>query len=85
MVPAAHWQVFGRAERIETHDLTPSEETFEVSKLSLGVLRDFRISGRVTLGIGALHSFNFVPGALEASYGGDPEGTMVFIRLDAGS
>ena len=85
IVPAADWQVFGRAERIETHDLTPSEETFDVGKVSLGVLRDFRISERVTLGIGALHSFNFIPGPLEASYGGDPDGSMVFIRLVAGS
>lgn len=82
---ASHWQVFGRAERIETHDLTPFEETFDVSKLSLGALRDFRVGGRMTLGIGALHSFNSVPGALEASYGGDPEGTLLFIRLVAGT
>ena len=85
VVPAAHWQVFVRGERIETHDLTPLEATFDVSKISLGVLRDFRIGGRMTLGIGALHSFNFVPGALEASYGGDPDGTMVFIRFLAGT
>lgn len=85
LVPAADWQVFGRAEHIETHDLTPLEESFDVGKVSLGALRDFRISRRVTLGIGALHSFNFVPGTLEASYGGDPDGTMVFIRLVAGN
>ena len=85
VVPAARWQVFARGEHIETHDLTPLEETFDVSKLSLGVLRDFRIGERMTLGIGALHSFNFVPGALEASYGGDPDGTMVFMRFVAGT
>jgi len=85
VMPAAGWQLFGRAEHIETHDLTPLEETFDAGKLSLGVLRDFRVGRRVSLGIGALHSFNFVPGALEASYGGDPDGTMVFIRFVAGN
>ena len=62
-------------------DYTP----LDVSKLSLGVLRDFRIGERMTLGIGALHSFNFVPGALEASYGDDPDGTLVFIRFVGGT
>ncbi len=85
VVPVVDWQVFGRAERIETHDLTAFEETFDVGKVSLGLIRDFRVSERVTLGFGALHSFNFIPDRLEASYGGDPDGTMVFIRFVAGT
>ena len=83
-IPAQGWQLFGRAEQVETHDLTPAEEIFEVRKVSLGLLRDFPLGRRMTLGIGALHSFNFIPAALEPSYGGDPSGTMVFVRLVAG-
>ena len=40
------------------------------------ILRD-----HVKIGIGALYAFNFVPRALEESYGGDPNGAMTFIRL----
>ncbi len=29
----------------------------------------------------ALYAFNFVPDALEESYGGDPNGAMTFVRL----
>jgi hypothetical protein len=78
--PNPDWTFFARAEQIESDELLPgSIET--VSKTSLGVIRDFAIAPRTTFGVGALYGFNFVPGDLEPSYGGDPEGAMTFVRL----
>ena len=48
---------------------------------SVGAIRDFQIADRVTFGIGALYSHNFLPNVLEPSYGGDPDGAMGFVRL----
>ncbi|MEO8137871.1 MAG: hypothetical protein ABI831_28330, partial [Betaproteobacteria bacterium] len=78
--PNNDWTVFARAEQIETGELLPgSIET--VAKASVGVIRDFEIAPRVTFGVGALYSHNFVSDTLEPSYGGDPEGAMTFVRL----
>jgi hypothetical protein len=42
-VPAADWQVFARAEWVETHELGGDlEEVHAVAKVSLGVRREFR-------------------------------------------
>jgi hypothetical protein len=80
------WTLFGRAEHIETNELAGDGHghhgpVFDVSKVSAGVIRDFRVADHVRFGIGALYALNFVPAGLEASYGGDPDGAMVFIRL----
>lgn len=78
--PSPEWTLFARAEQIETAELGlgPVET---VAKASFGVIRDFEIAPRVTFGVGALYSQNFVPDALEPSYDGDPAGAMTFIRL----
>ncbi len=81
------WTVFGRAEHTENDELAPVDggghhgPTFDVAKISLGAIRDFRVAERVRIGIGALYAFNFVPGGLEPSYGGDPSGAMAFLRI----
>jgi hypothetical protein len=79
------WTLFARAERTENNELVSvgghHGPTFEVAKVSLGSIRDFRVAPHVRLGIGALYAMNFVPAALEALYAGDPDGAMVFIRL----
>lgn len=86
--PDRDWTFFGRGEIIETNELGggghhgPIET---VGKISLGVVRDFDVSENVRLGIGGLYSFNFVPDTLEPSYGGDPDGAMVFLRLAVAS
>jgi hypothetical protein len=84
-VPARDWTLFGRAEWVETHELTPTEDIFQVSKLSLGVLREFRVTERIGLGLGGLYSFNRVEQELEAAYGGSPEGAMIFLQFTAGT
>ncbi|HYI40893.1 MAG TPA: hypothetical protein VE053_11305 [Allosphingosinicella sp.] len=84
-VALGRWTLFGRAERIETDELTRAGghhgPVYEVGKASLGAIRDFRVSPRSRLGLGGLWAFDFVPGALEPAYGGDPKGGMIFLRL----
>ncbi|MGQ0558028.1 MAG: hypothetical protein ACT4OE_00315 [Sphingosinicella sp.] len=79
------WTLFSRAEMVETNELLSfgghHGPTFQVGKVSAGAIRDFRLAPHVRLGIGGLYAFNFVPGALEASYDGDPRGAMLFVRL----
>ena len=85
-VPAADWQIFGRAEWIETHELGEDEaEIHEVGKLSIGVRREFPLSERVRFGLGALYTLNEVDEALRPSYGGSPDGAMLFVQLIAGT
>lgn len=79
------WTLFGRAEYAENNELLSvgghHGPAFNVGKVSVGAVRDFRVASHVKLGIGALAAFNFVPAQLEALYGGDPKGAMAFVRL----
>ena len=59
-------------------------EAFRVGKVSLGLVRDFRLAPNLNLGLGGLYAFNFVPDELEAEYGGDLNGAMAFVRLKVG-
>jgi hypothetical protein len=84
-VPIRDWTLFGRAEQVETYELTPTEDVFEVSKISVGALRESRLTENVRLGLGALYSFNRVADELRPSYDGNPEGAMVFLQFTAGT
>jgi hypothetical protein len=79
------WTAFGRAEYAQNDELTfaggQHGPRFDVGKISLGAIRDFRIAPNVRFGVGGLYAMNFVPGPLEALYAGDPDGAMLFIRL----
>lgn len=84
--PVEAWTVFARAERIETDELTPGlggghGDLHVVSKASVGVVHDWRLSQHVRFGLGGLYAVNRVTAALEPLYGGDPDGAMVFVRL----
>lgn len=79
--PTRAWTFFGRAEQIETTELLTPGPVETVAKVSVGAIRDFQIANRVTLGVGALFSHDFLPGALRPSYGDDPDGAMTFVRL----
>ncbi len=83
--PARDWLLFARAEWVETHELTPAETVYEVSKASIGARREFRITERSRIGFGALYSINSVAEALKESYGGSPDGMMVFLQFTAGT
>jgi hypothetical protein len=83
--PTEMWTVFARAEHEQNNELIAFSSTpvaYTVGKTSIGVIRDFRISDNVKIGVGALYAFNFVPQTLAALYGSsDPQGGMAFIRL----
>jgi len=83
-VPVANWQLFARAEWIETHELGDDHhDIHEVGKLSAGLLREFPVTERVSLGLGALYTLNEIDRELRRSYGGSPNGAMVFLRFYA--
>jgi len=79
------WTLFGRAEYTENNELLflggHHGPRFNVGKVSLGLIRDFRLGEHVKFGVGGLFALNFVPPQLEALYGGDPKGAMAFVRL----
>ncbi|MES2860302.1 MAG: hypothetical protein V4701_02465 [Pseudomonadota bacterium] len=84
--PDDRWTVFARAERIETDELLPGPggghgDLFTVAKASIGAVHDWKIAPRVRFGLGGLYAINRVPAGLETSYGGDPDGGMIFMRL----
>jgi hypothetical protein len=79
--PNQAWTFFARAEQIETRELLPAAGEQTVQEASIGAIRDFQIAPRVIFGVGALYSHDFVPGALDGSYGDHPEGAMGFVRL----
>ncbi|MGH8129885.1 MAG: hypothetical protein ACRES3_03410 [Steroidobacteraceae bacterium] len=83
--PGRDWTLFARVETVETHELGPAEEVHSVGKFSFGARRDFRLTDRLRLGIGALYSINAVADELKPSYGGDPDGAMVFLSFGAGT
>jgi hypothetical protein len=85
-VPAPAWQLFARAEWIESPELGEDHhDVHEVGKLSLGLLREFPVTERMRLGVGALYTLNEIDAELRPSYGGSPDGAMVFVQFIAGS
>jgi hypothetical protein len=83
--PSSAWTIFARAERVETDELTFAAghhgPVFTVAKASLGAVRDWPLSEHLSVGLGGLYAFDFLPSGLDAAYGGDPHGGMVFTRL----
>jgi hypothetical protein len=78
------WTVFGRGEMTQNRELTDVEDgpAYRVGKVSLGAVRDFRVTEHLALGAGGLFAVNFVPDALAPAYGGhNPTGAMAFVRL----
>jgi hypothetical protein len=85
------WTLFGRGEiaenneLIEAHDEEEGEhhaEAFTVGKVSIGLVRDFKVAEHLAIGVGGLYSLNFVPRGLKQEYGGrTPHGAMGFVRL----
>jgi hypothetical protein len=79
---------FARAERVAEDELfegaSPLQgQTFTVSKISLGYIRDLHLDDHVKLGVGGLVSRYDFPGALNRAYG-DPTSFMIFLRLKVG-
>jgi hypothetical protein len=77
---------FGRIERVEKDELfdegaPQAGQTFTVNKMTLGYIRDFRVSDDVKIGLGALASAYSLPGSLTSAYGSHPTSYMIFARL----
>ena len=84
--PNDRWTVFARAERIESDELLtlPGQthgDLHSVGKASVGIVHDWRLNRYTRFGLGGLYAVNRVPDALDAAYGGDPDGAMIFVRL----
>jgi hypothetical protein len=77
---------FGRLERVAKDELfddgaPQAGQTFAVSKLSLGYIRDFTLATHLKLGVGALVSAYSTPNSLDSVYGAHPTSYMIFARL----
>ena len=81
--PASAWTLFARAESIESDEIFPAAGVKTVGELTLGGIHDWRVAEYLKLGVGGLYAFDFVPKTPKPSYGGDPHGAMVFLRLIA--
>lgn len=83
--PNEAWTVFGRAERTENNELAGDGDhhgpTYDVAKVSLGAVHDWRLAEHVQVGLGGLYAWNFIPAGLEPAYDGDQAGAMAFVRL----
>ncbi|HEX5184078.1 MAG TPA: hypothetical protein VFW19_13145 [Allosphingosinicella sp.] len=76
--------LFARGEIVGNDELAGGGarmQAYGVGKISLGAIRDFRLAPHLSFGVGALVARDFVPRPLAASYGGDRDGAMAFIRL----
>lgn len=84
-VGLGNWTVFGRAEYTQNDELLfvggRPGPVFDVGKVSVGAIRDFRLAKHLKFGLGGLVTFNFIPRPLESLYAGDPKGAMAFVRL----
>ena len=59
----------------------PTEQSFNVSAIQLGYIREITRTHWATVGLGAAGTVNFVPALLEANYGSrTPLGVFVFLR-----
>ena len=79
------WTLFGRAEYTQNDELLFTGghrgPAFDVGKVSLGAVRDFRLAPHLKFGLGGLFALDFVPEPLKALYGGDRHGVMAFVRV----
>jgi hypothetical protein len=78
--------IFGRGEYTQNDELIVAAAgghgpAYDVGKISLGAIRDFRLAPHLAFGIGALVARNFVPHTLAPLYGGDRNGAMAFVRV----
>ncbi|MEI9932515.1 MAG: hypothetical protein WDM89_18750 [Rhizomicrobium sp.] len=79
--PADLWTLFARAEWEQNDELIASGAKESVGKLSLGIIRDWRVAEHWKIGLGGSYDFVFVPSTLNGAYGSDPHGAMLFTRI----
>jgi hypothetical protein len=81
--PNDRWTLFARGESLENDELAPGPAR-DVGRLSIGAIRDWRLSEHTVFGVGALFEHTLIPTGLEADYSNDPNGAMGFVRLKIG-
>jgi hypothetical protein len=78
--------VFARAERVQKDDLfLPGDpmagQAFTIGEGTVGYIRDFAAGAHAVFGVGGLGTIDFVPTALESTYGKkNPLSFMLFVR-----
>ena len=82
--PAPTWTVFSRGEILGSDELVPGNRVRTAGKVGLGLIHDWKLADRLSLGLGGLYDFDFAPSSPIASYGSDPHGSMFFVRLIGG-
>jgi hypothetical protein len=81
--PAPLWTLFARGESIGSDELVPGPQVRGAGEFSLGAIRDFALDAHWKAGLGGLYAFDFAPSSPTASYGSQPHGAAVFVRLVA--
>jgi hypothetical protein len=85
-VPAPDWQLFSRVEWVESNELGDDHhEVHDVAKLTVGARREFPLTARMRLAVGALYAVDQVDSALDPAYGGSPNGAMLFLQFLSGT
>jgi long-subunit fatty acid transport protein len=80
--PAELWTLFTRAEWVQNSELDALGRKLEASQITVGGIKDWRVDEHWKFGVGALYAFDFAPHAVPG-YGGNPHGTMAFVRVVA--
>jgi len=86
IVVADEHSFFARAEWAQKDELSGAGsllagQVFDVGKLSVGYIHDWRLAQHLRLGLGGLISLYQLPDAIQTSYGNDPHSYMLFARL----
>jgi len=81
--PAELWTAFARAEWEQNNELVPGNAIHDVGELTLGGIHDWKVADHFKFGVGASYTFDFVPSPLTTTYGSDPHGALLFVRLAA--
>jgi hypothetical protein len=79
--PAKAWTAFARTEWEQNAEIDASGGVRGVGELTLGGIHDWKVADHAKFGLGASYTFDFVPSSVAPSYGSDPHGAMVFVRL----
>jgi hypothetical protein len=79
------YTIFGRAEYVQKTgdelDLLPAGRKIEVKQLTLGASRELLEKRPYQLALGASFTYTFKPDDLDATYGENPVGFWIFLRL----
>jgi hypothetical protein len=81
--PAPLWTLFARGESIGSDELMPGPAVRGAGELSFGAIRDWALDAHWKMGLGGLYAFDFAPSSPADSYGNQPHGSMIFVRLVA--